>query len=146
MTHILRRSVQTPSTPPPQTPPDHGKSPSSLPRVHTPSLPKVDPPTLPKEPTIHRYPTRHTCHNQTRPVIATAGQIFPPNSPIWPRKATWEISTANEFFRLAQGGGKSCIPSKKIDGTNTIFFVSRHTIPKDKNLCQLRLRHQALQD
>ena len=33
-----------------------------------------------------------------------------------------------------QSEGKYCLPSKHIDGTYTIFFVSRHTILKDKKI------------
>ena len=49
-----------------------------------------------------------------------------------PEKATWEISTVNKFSRLAQGGSKSRLPSKRVEGADTIFFVSKHAIPKGK--------------
>ena len=51
-----------------------------------------------------------------------------------PEKATWEISTANYFFRLAQGGGKSRLPSKRVEGAYNIFLVSKHAIPKGKKI------------
>ena len=35
---------------------------------------------------------------------------------------------------MAQGGGKSRLLSKRINGTNAIFFVSRHTIPTNKKI------------
>jgi hypothetical protein len=41
-------------------------------------------------------------------------------------KAIWIKAGANEFGRLAQG------VSRRIDGTNTIFFVHKHEIPQDK--------------
>jgi hypothetical protein len=42
------------------------------------------------------------------------------------KKAIWSKARANEFGRLAQGVGK------RIDGTNTIFFVHKHEIPQDR--------------
>ncbi len=41
-------------------------------------------------------------------------------------KAIWSKAGANEFGRLAQGVGR------RIDGTNTIFFVHKHEIPQDR--------------
>ena len=38
----------------------------------------------------------------------------------------WQRSSANEFGRLAQGVGG------RIQGTNTIFFIPKHKIPKNK--------------
>ena len=71
--HILRRAAQTPPTPPPHLTPNIDKLPASLPRVRTLSLPRVKPLPLPRFPASppHWYPTRHTCHNQLRPVHAT---------------------------------------------------------------------------
>ena len=61
---ILRRSVQTPPTPPPHITPNIDKLPSSLPRLPTPSLPRVK--TLPllsvTTSTPHRYYTRQNRH------------------------------------------------------------------------------------
>ena len=54
--------------------------------------------------------------------------------PSGPKKETWEISTTNNFFSLAQCVGKYRLPSKLIEGTDTILFVSKHTILKDKKL------------
>ena len=51
-----------------------------------------------------------------------------------PEKAIWDISAAKECFRLAQGGGKSRLPSKRVEGTNTIFFVSKQAIPMGKKV------------
>ena len=51
-----------------------------------------------------------------------------------PEKATWEISTANKFLRLTQGGGKFRLPYKRVEGTNKIFFVSKQAIPEDKKI------------
>ncbi len=41
-------------------------------------------------------------------------------------KAIWSKAGVNEIGRLAQGVGK------RIDGTNTIFFVHKHEIPQDR--------------
>jgi hypothetical protein len=38
----------------------------------------------------------------------------------------WSISSANEFGPLAQGVGG------RIKGTDTIFFIHEHKIPKDR--------------
>ena len=35
-----------------------------------------NPPPLPRVPTTHRYPTRHTRHNQPRPVVSTAAAVI----------------------------------------------------------------------
>ena len=113
-----------------------------------PSLPRVDPPPLPRVPSKHRYPNRHTRHNQPNSAIATAAAVINTFTGAksslqtlrsGPDKGTWEISTANE------GGSKSCLPSKRINRTNTIFFVSRHTIPSNKKntyanfVCDIKL-------
>ena len=45
-----------------------------------------------------------------------------------------EISTSTKFLRLAQGGGKSCLPPKSVEGTNTIIFASKQGIPKGKKI------------
>ena len=103
---ILQRSVQTPPPPPLHTPPIHGKLPSSVPRVSTPSLPRVDPPPLPRVPSTHRYPTRHTQQNQPRPAVTTSASVINTTTGAKsslqtlrssPDKATWEILTANDF-------------------------------------------------
>jgi hypothetical protein len=47
--------------------------------------------------------------------IATTSQIH---------KKNWSISSANKFVRLAQGVGG------RIKGTDTIFFIHEHKIPK----------------
>ena len=130
---ILRRAAQRPPTPPPHIPQNIENLPSSIPRVHTLSLLRVNPLTLPRvtNSTPHRYPTRKTRHHQPRPVILTATTVIDTNTGAksslqtlrsGPEKATWEISTANNFFCLAQGGGKSRLPSKRVKGTNTFFF------------------------
>ena len=54
--HILRHAAQTPPPTPLPTPLLHGKLPSSIPRVSTPSLLRVDLPPLPRVPSTHRYP------------------------------------------------------------------------------------------
>ena len=142
---ILRRDVQTSPTPRPRLPPNIYKLPSSLPRVLTPSLPRVNPPPLPRVPTStpHRYPTRHTRHQQHRPIISTAASVIDTNTGAksslhtlrsGPKKVTSEISTANNFFCLAQDEGKSGLPSKRVEGTNTIIFVSKQAIPKGKKI------------
>jgi hypothetical protein len=41
-------------------------------------------------------------------------------------KKQWSISSANEFGRLAQGVGG------RIKGTNTIYFIHKHEIPKER--------------
>jgi hypothetical protein len=38
----------------------------------------------------------------------------------------WDISSANEFGRLAQGIGG------RVKGTNTIFFIPKHQVPVDR--------------
>jgi hypothetical protein len=40
--------------------------------------------------------------------------------------APWSLSAANEFGRLAQGVGG------RVNGTNTIFFISHSEVPKDR--------------
>jgi hypothetical protein len=39
----------------------------------------------------------------------------------------WDISSANEFGRLAQG-----TKDGRVAGTNTIFFISKESVPKDR--------------
>jgi hypothetical protein len=39
----------------------------------------------------------------------------------------WNKSSANEFGRLAQG-----LPNGRVTGTNTIFFIHRDLVPKDR--------------
>ena len=39
----------------------------------------------------------------------------------------WNRSSANEFGRLAQG-----LPDGRVTGTNTIFFIRRDQVPKDR--------------
>ena len=41
-------------------------------------------------------------------------------------KKGWQISSANEFGRLANGVGS------RIKGTNTIKFIQKHEVPKDR--------------
>jgi hypothetical protein len=41
-------------------------------------------------------------------------------------KEIWSKSTANEFGRLAQGVGE------RVKATNTIFFISKNQVPKDR--------------
>ena len=41
-------------------------------------------------------------------------------------KKQWSVSSANEFGRLANGVGG------RIKGTNTIKFVHRHKVPKER--------------
>jgi hypothetical protein len=41
-------------------------------------------------------------------------------------KTIWSKAGANEFGWLAQGDGR------RIDGTNTIFFIHKHEIPQDR--------------
>jgi hypothetical protein len=53
-------------------------------------------------------------------------------------KSDWELSSANEFGRLAQGVGG------RIKGTNTIRFIDHADLPKDRSstyprfVCELR--------
>ena len=42
-------------------------------------------------------------------------------------KQIWDISSANEFGRLAQG-----TKDGRVAGTNTIFFISKESVPKDR--------------
>ena len=42
-------------------------------------------------------------------------------------KETWEKSAANEFGQLAQG-----LKDGRVKGTNTIFFISKDKVPKDR--------------
>ena len=42
-------------------------------------------------------------------------------------RATWLRSAANEFGRLAQG-----LSDNRVEPTNTIFFIPRSKVPKDK--------------
>jgi hypothetical protein len=42
-------------------------------------------------------------------------------------KEIWEKSATNEFGRLAQG-----LKDKMVKGTNTIFFISKDKVPKDR--------------
>ena len=45
----------------------------------------------------------------------------------------WNESCANEFGRLAQGVGN------RVQGTNTIFFIPRHKVPKHKTVTYPRI-------
>ena len=41
-------------------------------------------------------------------------------------REAWEVSSANEFGRLAQGVGG------RVKGTNTIFFINKHEVPEGR--------------
>ena len=47
-------------------------------------------------------------------------------------KQTWNISGANEFGRLMQGIGIGDKDGKRVQGTNTIFFINKKNIPPDR--------------
>lgn len=49
-------------------------------------------------------------------------------------KDDWLISGANEFGRLAQG-----IPSRGIEGTDTIFFIHAHEVPSARTVTYARI-------
>ena len=155
---ILRRAVQTPPTPPPHPPPDLGKLPSSLPRFRTPSLPRVNPLPLPRVPALppHWYPTRHNRHNQPRPVVATAAAVIDTiigaksslqTHRSGPEKATWEMSTTNDFSTWHRVEVNPVTPPNVLKGMIPSSLNPNTPSPNTKNnLCQLRLRRQALQN
>ena len=51
-----------------------------------------------------------------------------------PDKLLWTTSLSNELGRCAQGVGKSRPASKKISGTNTIFFIPQNQVLKGKKV------------
>jgi hypothetical protein len=61
-------------------------------------------------------------------------------------RKVWQHSVSNEFGRTMQGVGKKRTEEKRIDGTNTMRFIHKHKIPKNKKVtyarfvCDLRLQ------
>ena len=59
-------------------------------------------------------------------------------------KDIWDKSLANKFGRLAQGFGKTRRQEDFVQGTNTIFFISKDKVPQGANVtyailtCDLR--------
>ena len=45
---------------------------------------------------------------------------------------TWTTSAADEFGRLFQGVGTNNTNGKRVEGTNTFFFIHHHQVPKHK--------------
>jgi hypothetical protein len=58
----------------------------------------------------------------------------------------WQYSVSNEFGRTMQGVGKNRPKDKRIKGTDTMRFIHKHKIPKNKKVtyarfvCGLRLQ------
>jgi hypothetical protein len=58
----------------------------------------------------------------------------------------WQLSVSNEFGRTMQGVGKNRTKDKRIKGTDTMKFIHKHKIPKNKKVtyarfvCDLRLQ------
>ena len=49
-------------------------------------------------------------------------------------KITWTTSLSNELGRCAQGVGKTREPSKRVSGTNIIFFIPAHKVPQGQKV------------
>lgn len=47
-------------------------------------------------------------------------------------RKTWDRSAANKFGRLMQGIGTDGEHGKRMDGTNTMFFIKKRDIPSGK--------------
>ena len=109
--------------------------------THLPAVPLPKPATLPNEPTTPT-PTQHIpnvpynlrprtsrphyaapiSHSETGWSMEYKDQITDPST-----RATWLHSAANEFGRLAQG-----LPGKRVEPTNTMFFIPFSQVPKHK--------------
>ena len=109
--------------------------------THLPAVPPPKPATLPNEPTTPT-PTQHipnvpynlrphtSCphyaapitHSETSRSMEYKDIITDPST-----RATWLHSAANEFGRLAQG-----LPDKRVEPTNTMFFIPFSQVPKHK--------------
>ena len=142
---ILQHAVQTPPTPPPHLPLNIDKIPSSLPRVHTPSLLRVNPLPLPRVPTStpHQYPTIHTRHQKPTPIIATAAAVIDTNTGAKPslqnlrsspKKATWEIYTANKFSAWHRAEINTVSPPYKFKAPTKYFLSPNMPSPRVKKL------------
>ena len=112
------------------------------PRVNNHPLPPL--PNLPNptpQQSTHFYNLRPKPHRLTNAVLQTnptalANAIYNPESGsmleyrqlLKKDPQTWHLSMANEIGRLAQGIGN------RINGTNTIQFIQKVNIPKDKKV------------
>jgi hypothetical protein len=47
-------------------------------------------------------------------------------------RKVWQYSVSNEFGRTMQGVGKNRPKDKRIKGTDTMRFIHKHKIPKNK--------------
>ena len=103
------------------------------------------------DPVLHRYPLRSQM--QANSIVQTVRDTFQKgdecNSVIdettgdvheyrhlmrTPAKKVWETALANDLGRLAQGVG-----TRMQKGTNTIRFVGRKAVPKDRKVTYARL-------
>ena len=52
-----------------------------------------------------------------------------------PEASTWEISNANEWGRLLEFGiGNNRLPSERVTGTGTIFFIKKEDFPGNRKV------------
>ena len=54
-------------------------------------------------------------------------------------KKDWLKSGANEFYRLFQGSKKKMDGTQRIEGTNTLFWVKKEQVPKNKKVTYTRV-------
>ena len=54
-------------------------------------------------------------------------------------KKDWLKSGANEFYRLFQGSKKKMDGTQRIKGTNTLFWVKKEQVPKNKKVTYARV-------
>jgi hypothetical protein len=108
--------------------------------VGSPRVPVTAAP-IPHNPILHRYPLRshalaNYCTHQANAVIDDiTGQSLEYRAlSTGPDKELWIRSLANDLGRLAQGIG-----TRKPFGTNTIFFIKRQAVPKDRKVTYGRL-------
>ena len=149
--------------PPIIIPPDKPAPPRVKKRNHQQEAPAA-PPLMPKietrnAPSTHQYPFRHPRHKL--PAVSSAQYANAANyikhleanavlNPVTgvlqefchlikrPDKEMWTKYLANEFGRLAQG------VSKRIEGTNTIYFIPKEEVPfknQESHISQNCLRH-----
>jgi hypothetical protein len=84
-------------------------------------------------------PSQHRTRSQTARQSAhsvhampTANAVIHPTTGTNMEYPTWDRSAANEFGRLAQGVGR------RIEGSNTIFFIPHSAVPRNKAVTYAR--------
>jgi len=138
------QATQTTRVPEPRVEarPTHAPSPRVIERSIQQNPPSTPIPTIPS----HSYNLRPFPHRLANAIIDTnktsfVNAIYDPDSGsmleykqlLQKDPATWNPSMANEIGRLAQGIGN------RIKGTNTIQFIKKDTIPKNKTITYARV-------